>query len=111
MAAEGGHRSRNRAEIARIGHAIQRDDERLLPCLPCRLHEVSRVGIGVALDAQHQALMDGAPGEAVQLSAARLDDGDAGVRSQHHGLPDALVAVQPGSDVERRGWDAGAKSL
>jgi hypothetical protein len=55
--------------------------------------------------------MDGSAGESVKLSAAGLDDWDAGVRRQPHRYSDAFVAIKPGSNVQCRGRHAGAQRL
>ena len=111
MPAEGGDRPATAPRLRGIGHAVERDDERLLARVRAACDQVGWVGVGVSLDPQRQALVDRAAGDPVQLRPARLDDRDPGVSGQHYGLPDPLVVVEPRPDVQRGRRDTGAQRL
>src|SRR5262249_38623437 len=93
-------------EVARVGDAVERDDQRR----GAAGHEVARVGVVVRPDLQGDALVDGVVGEPVELAAAGLQEGDARVGGQLDGLAYAVVGGgRHGVQGARR--DAGAQRL
>ena len=104
-------RPRYGTQVARVGYPVERDDQWLDVGVTGRLHQIARIGIGVPLDPQRQALVNGAAGDPVQLGPARLYDRDASIGREHHRLSDPLVAVEPGTDVQRGRGHARAQGL
>ena len=99
----------DRAEVARVGDAVEGDDQRDAGRL--RVDEVAGVGVLVGRHLQGQALVDRAVGEPVELAAGRLEDGDAALGRDLERLADPVVGVDPAGDVHRRDRDVGAQRL
>src|SRR5271169_6823404 len=55
--------------------------------------------------------MDGSAGNPVEFRAARLHDWDTGIGREHHRHSDAVVAIQPRPDMQRRSRHPGAQRL
>ena len=111
MPAEGRDRPRDRAEIARVGDAVERHDQRRHILVAGDVDQVVRVRVAVPPDPQRDALVNRAAAEPVQLRPARLYDRDAEVGGQHHGLTDPLVLIEPGTDMQRGRGHGGPQRL
>ena len=101
MRAERCRRPDDRAQVPRVGDAVQGDDERLLCGVAGTSEQVIGVGVGVGPDPERDSLVDGAAGEPVELGPAGFDHGDSLARGKGDGLADPLVGVQPRADVQR----------
>ena len=63
----------DRAEVARVGHLVERDDQRLLAALlAARVEQVVGVGVLVGRHPCRQALVHGAGGHPVELGLGDL---------------------------------------
>ena len=67
--------------------------------------------VRVGRDLQRDALVQRPAGDPVEVAARHLEDRDAGVRRQVHGLGDPLVGGGAEGDVQRGGRDPRAQAL
>src|SRR6478735_7655617 len=89
------------AEVARVGHVVDRDDQRLLGVDRRGVEKVVGVGVLVGRDARGQALVDTATDHPVHLGLRDLEQLDALVGRELEGLPQPAVALGALGDVER----------
>ena len=111
MRAERGRRTRHRPQVARVGDAVQGDDQRQLAGVGGAGEQVVGVRVVVGAHPQRQALVQRAAGEPVELGGAGLEHGHAPVGGELDGLADPLVVLDPGADVQGRGGHAGPQRL
>ena len=104
------HRADYRADVARVGHAVQ-GDQQGRGLLQRGGHQVVEVLVRERRHLQADALMQHPAGHPVQLGPADLQDRDAAVAGAPDDLIDPLVDVDALGDIERRGRHAGAQRL
>lgn len=112
VAAEGGDGADDRAEVARVGDAVEGDDQRLVAVVVRGGREVLGVRVLVRRDLEDQALVVEPVGHAVELGARGFHQVDvAALAGELEGLADALVVVDELLDVEGGGGNAVAQRL
>ena len=109
--AERPDRADHRAEVARVGHPVQRDDQAGLGRLGGQLQQLVGVGVGVRRHLQRDALVQRTAGDPVEVAARHLQDRDAEVGREVHRLGDPLVGGRADHDVQRGGRHPGPQAL
>ena len=109
--AEAGRRADHRAEVARVGHRVERDDERPGAGRRGEAEEVVRVGVLVGRDPGGQALVDGTSGHPVELGSGHLEQGDPGLGGEREGVTETAVALGALGDVHAVDRYPGAQHL
>ena len=99
------------AEVARVGHRVERHDQRLLGVGRGGVDEVHRVCVLVRRHARGESLVHRAGGHPVELDAWHLEQGDALVGRDREDLAQPTVALGPLRDVHRRHGQLGAQRL
>ena len=102
MGAERRGRSDDRSEVARVGHVVERHDQRRLSGIGRAREQVVGVGVLVRRHLQDQALVGQPVGQPVELDARRLKHRHRLAVRGVHGLAHPLVVVDPLGDVQRR---------
>src|SRR5271157_1936616 len=97
--AERGRRTHHRAQVARVGDAVQGGDQRQLPGIGGPGEQVVGMRVVVGTHAERQALVQGAAGEPVEFGGAGLEHRHAPVGGELDGLADPLVVLRTGPDV------------
>jgi hypothetical protein len=104
--AERGHRADDRPKVARVGDAIERDDERHPGGQ--RVDEVIGVGIlGRAAPADREPLVHGSVGDPVEFRSGTFQDRYAALGRLGERFTDPVVGVDAAGDEHRRGGDVG----
>ena len=111
MGAERGRRTHHRAQVARVGDAVQGGDQRQLPGVGGPGEQVVGMRVVVGAHPQRQALVQRAAGEPVEFGGAGLEHGHAPVGGELDGLADPLVVLHPGADVQGHRGHAGPQRL
>lgn len=112
VAAEGGDGADDGAEVARVGDAVECDDQRVLAVVVGGGCEVLRLRVLVRRDLEDEALVVEAVRHAVELGARGFHQVDvAACAGELEGLADALVVVDVLLDVQRGGGHAVAQGL
>ena len=88
---EGGSRADDGAQVARVGHAVQRHDQRRPARVAGEVEQVVGVRVVVRRHLQADALVQRALGHPVELGLADLEQRQPAVGGQLHGLGDPLV--------------------
>jgi hypothetical protein len=102
----------DRAEVAGIGDAVERDEEGGRVAGEHLIEQLDRVRVLVGRHLECEALVHAAlAGEAVELGPHDLEHGDAAVGGDLHRLLHPVVHLDARGDVEGRGGDAGAQRL
>ena len=112
MTAERAGGADDRAEVARVGDAVERDEQRRLALVDHLLEQVLRVRVLVRRHLERDALVHAVEaGHAVELGTRDLHDRDLAVRGDRQHLLDAVVHLDALRDVERGRGDLGAQRL
>ena len=112
MTAESGDRADDRPEVARIGHAIQCDQQRHPTARNDLVEQVGGVCVLIRRNLEREPLVHRVKSrETVELGAHDLEDRQATLGGDLHDLLDAVVIFDAGRDVEGGHRDLGAESL
>ncbi len=101
MCSETGGGAYDGTEVARVGHRVEGDDQRLLVVGRREVEQVVGVGILVRRDACRQPLVHGALGHPVELELRHLEQRDVLVRGDREDLAQPAVAIRTLGDVHR----------
>ena len=109
---ERGGRADDRAEVARVGDAVQGHDQRRAAGVAGEVEQVLGVRVVVGRHLQTDPLVQRALGHPVELGLADLEQRQPAVGGQLHRLGDPLVGTPGvGDDVQRRRRDLRAQRL
>jgi len=93
VGAERRRRAHDGPEVARVGHGVERHDQRRLAPLGRVVEEVGRVGVLVRRDAGRESLVDGPVGTSVELGAGHLEERDAALGRELERLAQPRIAL------------------
>ena len=99
-------RPQHRTEVARVGHAVERDDQRRAVRLRRGVEQVVVVRVLVRGHLDGDALVDRAVGQPVELGAADLEQRVVRVAGGADDLARAVVGLEARRDVDRGHRDA-----
>ena len=111
MGAERGGRPDDGPEVARVGDAVDRDDQGGPAGILGPGQQVLRMGVLVRRNDQGKALMDGVAGQPVELRPGHLEQGDATLAGLGDRLGHPFVGGQPAGDIQRGGRHSGPERL
>ena len=99
--AERRRRPDRRPQVARVGHAVERDDQRRRPASNARPSRSSASAYSIRRDLEHDPLVHRPVAEPVEVAARRLQQRDAPADRELHRLAYPVVGVQVPLHVQR----------